>query len=337
MPSFYVSDIADRRRRTFASLALAIVTLVSAGCGNGPTAPPPPPALTISCPANVDVQSSDGSPVFVSFDPPRADGGVAPLTTSCTVQSGLFNVGSTSITCQAMDSRNQSASCNFRVAVRPPPRLQFTRFLAFGDSLTAGEVSFGPTLGVFLPNESYPSVLQRRLAAYYRFQTPVVINVGFGGEEASTGALRFRNDLLQHRPDAVLLMEGTNDLLDRPDIGRGADSALVALRRMVQDAKSLNVKVGLATVPPQRAGGVRGRDAVARLIPSFNDRIRALAAEEQVVLIDVYDAMKDNLSLIGVDDLHPTIMGYDVMAGVFFEAIKKSFEEVPATTFRERP
>ena len=321
-----------RPQRSVAALAFAIMPIVlTSACGSPPAAPPPPPALRISCPANVDVQSSDGSPVFVSFDPPRAEGGVAPVSASCTAQPGPFNVGSTGVTCQATDARSQVASCSFVVAVRPPPRLQFTRFLAFGDSLTAGEVSFGPAFGVFLPNESYPAVLQRRLASYYRFQSPVVINVGSGGEEASTGALRFRNELMRHRPDVVLLMEGTNDLLDRPDIGRGADSALAALRQMVQDAKSMNVKVGLATVPPQRAGGLRNRDVVARLIPSFNERIRTLAMDEGVVLIDVYDSMKDNLSLIGVDDLHPTIHGYDVMAGVFLEAIKLSFEETVAT------
>jgi lysophospholipase L1-like esterase len=309
--------------------------LLALACGSTPTAPPPPPALTVACPANVNVQSSDGSPVFVSFDPPRALGGAAPVTTSCTAQPGTFSVGSTGITCQATDSRSQTASCAFVIAVLPPPRLQVTRFLAFGDSLTAGEVSFGPTLRIYLPNESYPAALERRLREYYRFQSPVVINVGSGGEEASGAVPRFRSMLQQHRPEVVLLMEGTNDLLDRPDIGRGADSAMVGLRQMVQEAKSQNVKVGLATVPPQRPGG--RRDAVARLIPSFNDRIRALAAEENVVMIDVYDAMKDNLSLIGVDDLHPTIMGYDVMAGAFFEAIKTSFSEVVAALRRGGP
>jgi lysophospholipase L1-like esterase len=318
-------------------IVAAAAVVLSTSCGSSPpTAPPPPPALTISCPANVDAQSSDGSPVFVSFDPPRANGGVAPVTTSCTGQPGLFNVGSTGVTCQATDARSQTASCSFVVAVRPPPRLRFTRFLSFGDSLTAGEVSFGPTLGVFLPNESYPAVLQRRLAGYYRFQTPSVTNAGVGGEEAGDGGVaRFRNVLMNNRPEVVLLMEGSNDLLDRPDIGRGADRAIVALRVMIQDAKSLNVSVGLATIPPQRAGGLRNRDAVARIIPAFNDRVRALAVEQDVVLVDVYDAMKDNLSLIGVDDLHPTIMGYDVMAGVFFEAIKKSFEETPPLLGRE--
>lgn len=277
----------------------------------------------------------DGTAVFVSFDPPRADGGAAPVTTTCSAQPGPFDVGSTAVTCQAMDSRNQSASCSFTVAVKPPPRLQVTRFVAFGDSLTAGEVSFGPTLRIFLPNDSYPAVLQRRLSAYYRLQTPVVINAGVGGEAVHLGGIaRFRQVVNRDRPDVLLLMEGTNDLLDHPETGRGADLAINALRIMVQEAKLLNVRVALATIPPQRAGGLRNRDAVARLIPSFNDRVKALAEAEAVLLIDVYAAMKDDLSLIGVDDLHPTVRGYDIMAGVFFEAIKATFEEPVATVRR---
>lgn len=318
-------------------LLLGAAMVTAAACGGGPTGPPPPPpppALAVTCPANVEVQSVDGAPVFVSFDPPRADGGAAPVTTTCNAQPGPFTVGSTAVSCQAVDSRSQTASCSFIVAVRPPPRLRVTRFLAFGDSLTAGEVSFGPTLRVLLPNDSYPAALQRRLRSYYRFQTAEVVNEGRGGETAHEGGIaRFRGVVSRHRPDVVFIMEGTNDLLDRPDTGRGADLAIDALRRMIQDAKSQNVLVAVATVPPQRPGGLRNRDAVAQVIPSFNDRVRALAEEQAVLLVDVYAAMKDDLSLIGVDDLHPTVRGYDIMAGVFFEAIKATFEE-PVTTVR---
>jgi lysophospholipase L1-like esterase len=71
---------------------------------------------------------------------------------------------------------------------------------------------------------------------------------------------------------------------------------------------------------------VRHRDAVAALIPSFNNDVRALAARRGAVLVDVYDGMKDDLSLIGVDDLHPTPHGYEVMAKIFFNAIRTAFE-----------
>ena len=97
---------------------------------------------------------------------------------------------------------------------------------------------------------------------------------------------------------------------------------------MVQDAKGLNVTVALATAPPQRAGGARHRDAVAQLIPSFNDRIRAVGDQRRRAAHRRLRRDERRYSLIGVDDLHPTIRGYDTMAGIFFEAIKRSLEVV---------
>jgi hypothetical protein len=46
---------------------------------------------------------------------------------------------------------------------------------------------------------------------------------------------------------------------------------------MMRDAESRNIRVCLATIPPQRAGGARARDLVAGLIPGFNDKLRVLA------------------------------------------------------------
>jgi lysophospholipase L1-like esterase len=155
-------------------------------------------------------------------------------------------------------------------------------------------------------------------------QAPTVWNEGRGGEITTDGLLRLRPLLLQFRPEVLLLMEGTNDLLDG---ARGADTAILNLRQMIGIAKSQNVQVALATVPPQRPNGFRNRGAVAALIPSFNDRIRALAASEGVVLVDVHAAMRDNLNLIGVDDLHPTVLGFSVIADTFYEAIGRAFED----------
>jgi len=103
---------------------------------------------------------------------------------------------------------------------------------------------------------------------------------------------------------------------------------------MMRDAESRNVRVCLATIPPQRAGGARSRDVVAGLIPGFNDEVRALATSHGAVLVDVYAGMKDNLSLIGADDLHPTARGYEVMASIYLDAIAKAFEaRLPTTPY----
>ena len=305
------------------------MTVGLAGCGDDrpPTQPTPPPvsALAITCPSSITAQSSDGLGIPVTFTP-TATSGLAPLTTTCTPASNSpFNVGTTSVSCTAHDSSTpqQTATCSFNVVVQGPARLQYTNFMTFGDSLTAGVISPAPfVLTIDLPG-SYPSLLQSLLRQHYTLQTMSVYNAGNPGElAADEGLRRFRPELMSRRPEVVLLMEGTNDLLNRQS---GANAALAALETMITEAESQNVKVCLATIPPQRPNSIPDRTVVAGMIPGFNDQIRALAARRHAVLVDVYARMKDDLSLIGRDNLHPTTMGYDVMAHVFEEALAKAF------------
>ena len=172
--------------------------------------------------------------------------------------------------------------------------------------------------------EPYPLGLQRRLVTKYPSQTFRVANAGLGGEFVSDGGLaRFGGVMAAEQPEVVLLMEGTNDLLSPS----GADVAINALDLMIQQALGQGRRVCLATIPPQRPNGLRNRAAVAARIPPFNDRLRTLAASRQVLLADVYNAMKDDLSLIGIDDLHPTERGYAVIADTFSAAISNQFQQ----------
>ena len=43
--------------------------------------------------------------------------------------------------------------------------------------------------------------------------------------------------------------------------------------------------------------------------------------------LDVIKALENRLDLIGVDDLHPTPQGYDLIAATFFETIRATLEE----------
>jgi lysophospholipase L1-like esterase len=318
----------EKIRRGVACLWLAASLTACAACGaQSPLAPSGPAGgtLGILCPLPVDVSSTDGNPVTVTFDAPRTTNGLAPVSTSCSTQpGGALPVGATTVSCQARDSGGQTASCSFPVRVHAPPRLRYTRFLAYGDSLTEGVVSQGAsTLMLDLPS-SYPTALRRLLGARYATQPLTVINAGNAGELVSgEGASRFLPTLKAHNPEVLLLMEGTNDLLF---LQRGIAPALAALENMMKEAETANVRVCLATIPPQRAGGLRMRDAVAALIPGFNNDVRALAAARNAVLVDVYAGMKDDMALIGLDDLHPTVRGYEAMASIYFEAVKAAFE-----------
>jgi lysophospholipase L1-like esterase len=300
--------------------------LVSAHCGSpaAPTPQPPPaPPLTITCPAASETQSPTGNPIAVTYEPPRTSGGVAPVTTACSVASGAsFNIGTTNVLCSATDARGNSAFCSFNVSVLAPPRLAFTRYVAFGDSITAGKLAQPLTFALIESPFHYPGALERLLNTRYPQQRSTVVNEGVSGELATAGEARFRTVLQQHRPEVVLLMEGTNDLLAGV---AGADRAIAALRNMIREAALQGRRVALATVPPQGPS----RPTVSAVIPSFNAQIRALAAAEPgVVLVDVYEAMRHDVArLIGADDLHPTPQGYTVIADTFLAAIQANFEE----------
>jgi hypothetical protein len=130
--------------------------------------------------------------------------------------------------------------------------------------------------------------------------------------------------------DAVLLMEGANDLLNEDSVQMLA--AANAMQFMVRDAKSRGLKVLLATLPPQDPSGFRGREGAALVAP-YNNALATVAANESIPLVDVYQAFGANFSgLIDSDGLHPTPAGYQKIADTFFAAIKQNLEAGPSVT-----
>jgi lysophospholipase L1-like esterase len=317
-------------------------TFAFAGCGGNPNTPPPPPPVenpTITCPANVTVDSTTGGPMVVSYPDPVTGGGTPPITTHCTIASGSpFPVGSTDVICTGTDSASRQASCVFQVQVTFTPKLKGTRFLAFGDSITGGEVG---TPGLFAthPDQVYPALLMRLMTPRYATQMLTMTNCGQYGEKAINGVDRLRSVLnggscgalipagarllATGNFDALLLLEGTNDLND----GTISLSKIrEALRTDIRHAKDAGVQqVFLSTLPPEFGLG-------GDMVPAMNDQIRSLAASEGVVLIDSYAVLGGQSStLIGIDGIHPTAAGQQLMADAFFAAVKANFEVAPPT------
>jgi lysophospholipase L1-like esterase len=210
-------------------------------------------------------------------------------------------------------------------------RLNRTRFLAFGDSLTAGEVTVPTTTSRGEPNyrlaivvsAAYPTVLATMLRARYVSQASIieVINAGLSGEWAQDGALRLPGVMTANRPEAVLLLEGVNDL----GTPNGPADAGRAIATMAQTVRARGARLFLATLPPSRPGGLRS--VPNSLIMALNSRIRVTAAAEGAVLVDVYPIFDADLTrYIGIDGLHPTEAGYQKLAELFFDAIRSDLE-----------
>ncbi|HKB10941.1 MAG TPA: GDSL-type esterase/lipase family protein [Vicinamibacterales bacterium] len=268
------------------------------------------------------------------FPPPVASGGTAPITMSCSPSSGVtFPVGLTTITCNAVDSTRQSASCTFTVTVTAPPRTAVTRFVAFGDSITEGfPHSIVPTLVDPAPPGSYPLVLQGLLRARYTAQTITVFDEGVGGEIVANGLARLPAALAADKAGALLLMEGANDL---NQLASGGISQIVSgLQSMIRVARGRSMRVFVGTLLPERANGTPPRASYPELVVPANAAIRSLAAAEGVTLVDLYSAFGGIADpvLISSDGLHPTAAGNERIAQTFYAAIRAQLESGAAAT-----
>lgn len=262
----------------------------------------------------------------MTYTLPTVSGGSAPVAVTCTPVSGsAFPIGRTPVSCTAQDAAGRTATCGFDVTVALVPLLKGTRFLAFGDSITSGEVSPPPSTMAYEPDHAYPAVLAQLLASRYRAQTTTVTNAGEYGNRAVDDTDRLRSLVTANPPDALILMQGVNDL------NSGGDAAIPqvrdALRTDIVRARDAGVKlIVLSTLIPEFV--YRGD-----LIAPMNDEIRDLAFREGVVLVDNYAAFVGKTGLIGIDGLHPTQAGHRLMAENFLAAIAANFEQpAPAAT-----
>lgn len=90
--------------------------------------------LTVTCPANMFVESPDGAPVAVTYSA-STSGGTAPVSITGTPASGsAFAVGTAPVQVTALSNDGQTASCAFTVTVTSTP-----------------PTSYGPTTAITCP------------------------------------------------------------------------------------------------------------------------------------------------------------------------------------------
>jgi lysophospholipase L1-like esterase len=315
--------------------ALALLAF-TAGCGgsSSPTSPttpvtPAPAGPTLTCPAGVSATTT-GAGATVTFDTPAAQSGEAPVSVACTPTSGQpFPLGSSEVRCTATDRSGRTASCTFAVNVSRIPTLSKTRFLAFGDSVTVGIIATvnpagsPPYLLREVPEAAYPRVLEQLLAARYSSQSITVLNEGKGGEKAVDGVGRAQSVINLNRPEAVIILDGYNDL----GLGEaGIDPAIAAITAIAKDARFRGARVFIATLTPPPIGVNRGLSNTT--ITRFNAKLRDVARGENAVLVDVYESFAGNPNMYNSDDgRHPNEAGYRRIAETVFAAIQAEFEQ----------
>ncbi len=315
-------------------LVVLLAAFLAGGCGSPSKPSPATDAPKISCPGSQTAQVA-AAPAVVAYPSLSVSGGTSPVKIVCSPASGAsFPVGPTTVSCTAIDADIRTDSCNFSVTVTVvsvTPRISATRYVAFGDSITQGKA--GPAGYHADPRFSFPDayakVLYDLLTVRYTAQTIEMYDEGIGGNQIHggtppDGVTRLPDVLTTDTPQVLLLQEGVNDLIN----GGSIASVIDGLRTMIREAKNRGVVLFLATLLPERPGGLRAGHV--ELIAPANDQIRALAASEGAILVDLYQAFGGSPDpWIDADGLHPTVDGYRKMGETFFEAIKSQFEVQP--------
>jgi lysophospholipase L1-like esterase len=196
----------------------------------------------------------------------------------------------------------------------PTPAPGERRVVFFGDSMVERWSENGA--GGFFPGKPY-------------------VNRGIGGQTTAQMLLRFRQDVIDLRPAAVVILAGTNDIA-----ANGGPTTLEAiagnLASMADLARAGGIRVVVGSLLPvcdcAPAGDgtriVQTRERPPAAIAELNRRLAAWAREQGHVWVDYAGAMADGTGMLEReltnDGLHPNAAGYAVMAPLTEQAIGRA-------------
>ena len=198
-----------------------------------------------------------------------------------------------------------------------PGRAPLVVFL--GDSLTSGWK---------LPeDEAWPALVARALAG--RGRAIRVINAGVSGDTAAKALARLP-EVLEHRPDVLVVAVGTNDALLGLPLG-ATEKTLDRIVALAQAARArvllVGVRIGTGEKAP-RVGVAAGDVGQARRLGDLYPR---LAAARRLSLVpDLLAGVAGEPALLFPDRLHPNAAGHRRLAETVRPHLELVLAEVEA-------
>ena len=208
------------------------------------------------------------------------------------------------------DDYGQLARYREANAALKPPATNEKRVVFFGDSIT----------DIWKLDESFPG--------------KPYINRGIGGQTTSQMLVRFRQDVINLQPKAVVILAGTNDIagnsgpISNEDMEANfSDFAELAHAHGIQVIFSSILPVYNYTPESKDFFAQRPRDRILAL----NGWLKGYCEKNHLFYLDYFDAMVDDKGMLkrelANDGLHPNKAGFAVMAPMAEKAIQETLSE----------
>ena len=197
---------------------------------------------------------------------------------------------------------------------------------------TLGQPAAGEPRVVFMGDSITDAWPQERFGDFFT-KNKSYVGRGISGQTTPQMLIRFRPDVIDLQPKAVVILAGTNDIAGNtgPMSNEDIQNNMMSMAEL---AKAHKIKVILSSILPTGNYHV-GPSGVPQTQTRPMDRIRAIndwmkkyAASEGHTYLDYFSAMLDQSGLLRTelsgDDLHPNAQGYAIMAPLADAAIKQA-------------
>lgn len=158
------------------------------------------------------------------------------------------------------------------------------------------------------------------------FSKKTYINRGIGGQTTSQMLLRFRADVIELKPKAVVILAGTNDIAQNTG-PITLDAIVENLISMCELARANAIEVILCSLLPATHYPWKPELEPADKIITLNGMIQKYAQANAISYVDYYsDMVNENKGLKSIyskDGVHPNKEGYRIMRAIIEPIISK--------------
>jgi lysophospholipase L1-like esterase len=152
------------------------------------------------------------------------------------------------------------------------------------------------------------------------------IGRGIGGQTTPQMLLRLRQDVLELKPEAVVILAGINDIAQNTG-PITLKETLGNIQSMAELALAHGINPIICSVLPANSFPWRPEIIPTQQVIDLNSQLQRWALEKHLVYVDFYTPMVDEKhglkSDLGYDTVHPNVAGYQVMEPILLKALNQ--------------